>query len=88
MKNIQAQLHEWDARIELFKAEIENSNADKKIEYNKKIDELQSKKDEISKKLKEFEDSSDEAWESFENGLQNAWDTMDKAIDSAIAKFK
>jgi len=88
IEKLQAQLNEWSAKTEVLKARAKGAAADVKIEYNKKIEELESKKEEADEKLEELKDAGEDAWESLKGGAQSAWDSLGDAVDSAISKFK
>ncbi|EQB34400.1 hypothetical protein M947_10995 [Sulfurimonas hongkongensis] len=87
-QKLQAQLDEWNAEIDKLKAKANGADADRKIEYEKKIDELQSMQETASKKLNELKDASDDAWKDLKAGIESAWDSMDSALKSATSRFK
>lgn len=84
----QAQLDEWRADIDKLKAKAAGASADAKLEMNKKIQLLENKMKEGKAKLAELADASDEAWETFKDGVETSWDSLKTAVSDAVAKLK
>ncbi|MDX1795504.1 MAG: coiled coil domain-containing protein [Hydrogenovibrio sp.] len=85
---LRAQLEEWRAEIDLLKAKAHKAEANLQIDYYQKIEELNASMETARKKLSELEDASGGAWEDIKIGLENAWDDLEAAIDSAKSRFK
>ncbi len=83
-----AQLNEWSAQIDLFKAKADKAQAEVKIEYYKAIDALQHKQKDAKGKLRELKIAGDEAWEDLKKGAEKAWDEVKAAYQDANARFK
>lgn len=75
-KRKQAQLDELHADIDKLKAKAAKANADSQLEMNKQLKTLESKMKEGKSKLKELADASDEAWETFKEGVEVSWDSL------------
>jgi septal ring factor EnvC (AmiA/AmiB activator) len=84
----QAQLDEWKAEVDKFKAKASGASADAQLELNQQIKSLEGKIEEGKAKLAEIVDASEDAWESIKEGLESAWDSMKSAFSDAAAKFK
>jgi len=84
----QAQLDEWQAELEKFKAKASAATADAQLELNKQIEALEVKIEEGKAKLAEVADASEGAWESIKEGVESAWESMKSAFSDAAAKFK
>lgn len=87
-KKLRAQLDEWSAEIDKLKAKADKAEADAQLEYYKKIEELRTMQRDVANQLIELEESSDDAWEDIKAGINNAWDSLDKALKSAVQRFK
>ncbi|MDR9501994.1 MAG: coiled coil domain-containing protein [Desulfurivibrionaceae bacterium] len=87
-KKLQAQLNEWNADIDKLKAQADKAEADAKIKYNKEIEELQAMQAAAKKKLAELKEAGDDTWEELKAGIENAWDSLSKAVKSTTSKFK
>jgi hypothetical protein len=87
-EKLQAQLDEFNAKIELLKAKAEKAESSTKLSYLETLEELKLKRDLATQKLNELRDSSDDAWEDLKEGVENAWKDFSSSIQSAISRFK
>ncbi|HCO26326.1 MAG: hypothetical protein CME31_00540 [Gimesia sp.] len=87
-KQLDQQLEGLDEKI----AELETKGAklkdDAKVEWNKKLEDLKSKRGKLSEKLKEFNASSSEAWEGLKKDLDIAWGNLKEAYDKTAEEVK
>jgi chromosome segregation ATPase len=84
----QAQLDEWKADVNKFKAKASRASAEAQLELNRQIEALEGKIEKGKTKLAEIADASEDAWESIKEGVESAWDSMKSSFSSAAAKFK
>lgn len=87
-QKLQAQMDEWNSEIDKLKAKADKADAEIKIEYYKKIDDLRVKQQEATDKLAGLVSASDDAWEELKAGIESAWFTLGESIDRAKEKFK
>ncbi|WP_020591549.1 hypothetical protein [Kiloniella laminariae] len=87
-KKFQAQLAEWNAEIDKFKAKAEAAQGDAQLQYEKKIAELRDMQEETAGKFRAFTNASDDAWKDMKTGMDAAWDTFENAMKSAASRFK
>jgi len=87
-QKVQAQLDQWNARIDELKAKAEQKDAEARINYQHQIEELQSKRDAFEQKLQELQKSSEDAWEEISKGVETAWNDLGKSLEAAVSKFK
>jgi hypothetical protein len=83
-----AQLRESEANIARLQAKADQAQAEAKIEYYVKIEELRAKRDLAQQRLEELREAGDEAWEDLKAGIENAWDDLRTATQNALAKIK
>lgn len=76
-----------DAKISVMEAKTDKTKAEAKAEINNKINDLKVKRLEAQKKLDEIRNSSDEAWESLKEGIENAYEDLNKFVTSAASKI-
>jgi uncharacterized coiled-coil DUF342 family protein len=88
IQKLHAKIDEWNADIDRLKAKADQVEADSKIEYQKQLQALKSKRDEIEKKVSEISRSGENAWEDLKAGADLAWEAMSEAIKSATTRFK
>jgi chromosome segregation ATPase len=86
-KRLEAQLDEWRADIAKMKAQAAKADAKIQVEYNKRIEELQSMQQMAAKKLAELKIAGDDAWEDLQEGIEGAWNSFSDAIKSATSRF-
>ena len=88
VQKLHAKINEWNADIDRLKAKANQVEADSRIEYQKQIEVLKSKRDDIEKKVAEISRSGEDAWEDLKAGADLAWEAMSEAIKSATSRFK
>jgi predicted phage gp36 major capsid-like protein len=87
-EKLEAQMREWSAKIDLLKAKADQAEADAKIEYRNRIEDLRQKKEALKAKLGELQNASDAAWKDIRAGAEKAAADLKDALQSALAKFK
>jgi hypothetical protein len=87
-KKLQAQLNEWDAKLDQLSAKAQNATADARISYENQLEGLKSKRAAAHKTLEELGKRSENAWEDMKDGAEKVWDEMSKAIENVAARFK
>jgi uncharacterized coiled-coil DUF342 family protein len=88
VQKLHAKIDEWNADIDKLRAKADQVEANSKIEYQKQVKALKSKRDEIKTKISELSDSGEEAWEDLKAGVDLARQAMNEAIKSAISRLK
>lgn len=84
----QAQLDEWQAEIDKFKAKASGASAVAQLKLNEQIKALEGKLAEGKAKLAEIADASDDAWESIKGGAESAWSSLKTSFTEAASKLK
>jgi hypothetical protein len=83
--NLEAQLAQWEAEIDVLKAKVRRAEVDAKVSYDQSIDAMQRKHDEAAKRLHSLKAASDEAWESMKSSTDKVW-TEFKALFQESSK--
>lgn len=83
----QAQLDEWKAEFDKYKAKASGASADAQLKLNKEIRLLEGKIEEAKSRLSEITNASEDAWDSVKDGVESAWDSMKSAFSEAADKF-
>jgi len=86
-KKLQAQLDEWSAKIDRLKARATDLEADAQLEYNKRIEAIQTLQEAARERLGELRKSSDDAWEDLKGGVDEAWTKLEEAFLQARSRF-
>ncbi|MEL6744607.1 MAG: coiled coil domain-containing protein [Pseudomonadota bacterium] len=87
VEKIQARLNQWDTEIENLKSKAAEASADAKIEYERQVDELQGMQKETQAKLDELRAAGDDAWTDLKAGVENAWDSLERASHKIVERF-
>ena len=87
VQKLHAKLDEWNAEIDKLKVKADKAEADSRAEYKQQVENLQNKREDAEKKLREIREASEGAWEDLKTGVQGAWDSMEAALKSARSKF-
>ncbi|PWQ98387.1 coiled coil domain-containing protein [Leucothrix arctica] len=80
VEKMQAKLDQVDAKIDLWQAKAKEASADSQIEYEKKVEELKSERNEAAEWLDKVADASDDAWDSIKDGFEDAYEKIKKAL--------
>jgi transposase len=87
-QKMRAQLDEWEAEVDKFKAKASGASANVQLELNKNINAMKDKIEQGKSKLAEIADASEDSWESIKAGVDSAWDSLGAAVSDAKAKLK
>ncbi len=87
-EKMEAQLQEWQAKIDTLKAKAQQASTDARLQYEKQIDALRPKLAAARQKLQELKTSSESAWGDVKTGMEAAWNELKTAWDKAASQFK
>jgi hypothetical protein len=87
-KKLEAQLKEWDAKLDQLVAKAQKATADARINYENDLDALKAKRASAHQMLVEMGKRGENAWEDMKGGAEKAWDEMSKAMEKVAARFK
>jgi ElaB/YqjD/DUF883 family membrane-anchored ribosome-binding protein len=87
-QKLQAQLKEWDAKLDQLIAKGQKATADARINYENDLESLKSKRAQAHQMLEEMGKRSETAWEDLKDGVEKAWDEMRKTMEKVSARFK
>jgi DNA anti-recombination protein RmuC len=86
-KKFEAQLSELDAKIAKLRESGRDLKDQAKANWDRKMADLETKRDAARAKLVQVRDSSADAWKDVQKGAQSAWDELDKAFRDASREF-
>jgi LPS O-antigen subunit length determinant protein (WzzB/FepE family) len=86
-KKLDAQLKQADAEIARLREEGSELKDEAKVDWERKMANLETKRDAARAKLAEVGASSAEAWKDVQKGAQSAWDELDQAFRDASQEF-
>jgi hypothetical protein len=82
-KSLDARLKERDAEIAKLREKGRDLNDQAKANWDRKMADLDTKREAARAKLAEVGHSSAEGWKDVQKGAQSAWDELDKAVQDA-----
>lgn len=83
-----ARLREWQAKIDVLKARVDKATAEQKIKYNKDIESLRNRQQQLYKKLDELRSAGSDGWEDLKTGVDQAYHDLKSAVERAGEKFE
>ena len=86
-KKLAAQLKDLEGEIAKLREKGRNLKDEAKTNWDRKISELETKREAARAKLAEVGRSTAEAWEDVRKGAQSAWDELEKAFREAAKEF-
>jgi hypothetical protein len=87
-RKLEAELKEWDAKLDQLSAKAQEATADARISYENELETLKSKRAAAHEALEELGKHSRNAWEDVKDGAQNAWHEVGKAMERVASRFK
>lgn len=87
-KKLEAQLKEWDAKLDVLSAKAQKTTADARIKYENELESLRSRRAAAHKMLEELGKRSEDAWEDMKGGAEKVWDELGKAMEKMADRFK
>ena len=84
---LDTRLKELDAEIAKLREKGRDLKDKAKIDRDRKMAELETKRVAARAKLAEVRESSADAWKDVQRGAQSAWDEVDKAFREASREF-
>ncbi|HUW36865.1 MAG TPA: DUF2934 domain-containing protein [Rhodocyclaceae bacterium] len=87
-EKLEAQIKELDGNIEGLKLKTRALKAKTRAEYEKQIEALADKRDELHERLLELRRRSEGAWEDLKDGAERVLAEMREAVDHIASRFK
>jgi hypothetical protein len=85
-KKMQAQLDEWNAKIDELQARADKKAAEGEIEVYRHLDHLKAKRDEVVAKMKGMESAGEGSWESLKASVSDAAEKFKVKLDDLFAR--
>lgn len=88
LDRIEAQIQEWDLRIDELQAKAKGLKTKARSEYLKELETLAGLRAALREKLLEVGKHSGDAWEDLRHGAEQAWTEMREALEHVGGRFK
>jgi predicted nucleic acid-binding Zn-ribbon protein len=87
IQSLHRKIDEWNEEIDTLSVQKDRLEAESKLELQKQIDLLKSKRSDMELQLEHLKTTGAEAWEDVKSGVDLAWEAMNLAITSAVSRF-
>jgi hypothetical protein len=87
-KKLEAQLKQWDEKVDVLTAKAQKASAEARIKYKNELENLKAKRATLQRTLEELGTRSEHAWEDVKNGAEETWAAMSKALERISSRFK
>lgn len=82
-EKVKAQIKEMKAKMTMLEAEAEKTSADMRIQYQKNLDDLKSRFENIEMRLERFSSSAEDAWDEIRLGIDKSVSELRDALEKA-----
>ena len=86
-EKMDAQIREWTAKLQEYKAKADMASADAKIQMYQQIDHLRPQVEAAKQKLSEIKVASGESWEALKAGSEKTLEEIKKTWEEMKSKF-
>lgn len=87
-KKMEAKKLEWESQVKHFQSKLADFDADKRMEFEKQVQNLKERLKEAEVQVNEFKEVSKEAGHHLGENLSKSWNELIVDIDNFTAKFK
>jgi len=87
-QKLEAQLKEWDAKLEKLKAKARDAKAEIRAEFEVQLEALAGERAVAQEKLQELRRHGEWAWEDLKDSAEQTWSELREAIERSASLFK
>ena len=88
VKKLKDQIDQWNVESKKWEAKAQVAQASMKVEYEKQLSNLNSRRDEAMYQMKLLQGASTDAWQDMMKGTDQAVKSMQEAFNRARAHFE
>lgn len=88
IERMKANLEAWNAEIDILAAKAREVGDEARVKYHDDIERLKQRRDETRELLEELQQTSEAAWGTLRQGLEESWERLRKAFADASSHFK
>ena len=86
LKKLKTRLQSIDQKIEQLANKERDLTEEARVEWSKKVGQLEIRRDAAKKRLKTLSAASELGWSDLRDGAEAAWQDLEKAVDAAMAE--
>ncbi len=87
-QKIESQFKELGARLDQFRATVEQMSADTQDKYSDLVAGLEARQEQLASQIETLKNSSAETWEDIKTDVDNAANDFSRALIEAVAEFE
>jgi hypothetical protein len=88
VKKLKAKIDEWNAEIDKLAAKAEQAEADSKIAYHERLDDLRTKRKDMEDKMAALQQAGEGSWQGLKQGLEQSWDVFRESLTRAKSELE
>ena len=88
VQKLKTQLDQWNAEAKKWEAKAQAAQSTMKVEYEKQLSTLHSRREAAMVQLKLLQGASTDAWQEMMKGADQAWKSMQDAVNRARSHFE
>lgn len=87
-QKFEAQLREWNAKVEEIKAHADKLNAQARLDMQPHVDTVRQKYEATKSKFQDMSSAADDTWEEMKRNAEQAWSDFKSEIEGAYDALK
>jgi hypothetical protein len=87
-QKVEAQIHEWSAKLDVLKAKSEQLTVQAKLDMQPSVDAVQAKFDAAKAKLDKIGAATDDTWDEVVKDVDHAWNDFKAAVEGTFDALK
>lgn len=87
IERMKSRLDKWNEEIANLEEKAKEASGEAREEYNRRIEEMKQKRDEVDNRLGEIRSASADAWETFRQGTEDSMETLKSTIRKTREAF-
>ncbi len=87
MEKLRLLLDEWNAEIQVLRADAQRIKGEDKAEFEKRIENLQKKCKIAEEKMEQIRQSDNVGWEELKGGAEEIWDGLKQLFKDTKSEF-
>ncbi len=81
LTKMEAQLEEWNVKIDKMQARAKKAAAEGKSELQKQLEAADAKRNEVNRRLRELRAASEDSFAALRSGFEAAWKELTSAFE-------
>lgn len=88
LKKLRARLDEWNADLDRLEAKAREAKQDVRSQYENEVEALRGRIDEAQSRFDEIQSAGEDTWKSLKDGAEDFWNRINEAMEDAKAAIR